>query len=217
MLIAYPTQEFTTGETVLIYEGRIFPQRRLLYVMDLNFHRGLKIIYAKVTGPIHINTNVEYVLDGRTQKINTRCFIPIGELKHNTAPTLRMSAVDFKLIQDAQLRDVFEQFNEEKGKTMANPTIENVVYSGPVTTVRWSDKTLTVVRCAEGDDFDGEKALLIAYFRKITGKSKHQASKFLKETTLKAEQNEIKVLVKKERKRVEKARKAAEAAEQEGL
>ena len=47
--------------------------------------------------------------------------------------------------------------------------IEKVVFNDPATIVIWKDKTKTVVKCQEGDEFDPEKGLAMAIAKKALG------------------------------------------------
>jgi hypothetical protein len=52
-------------------------------------------------------------------------------------------------------------------------SIENVIFSPPVTVVLWSDKTKTIVRCDDNyDSFDPEKGLAMAIAKKLMGDNK---------------------------------------------
>ena len=50
-----------------------------------------------------------------------------------------------------------------------SPTIKNVIFNDPATIVFWTDNTKTVVKCQEGEKFDPEKGLAMAYFKKMHG------------------------------------------------
>lgn len=49
------------------------------------------------------------------------------------------------------------------------PKIEDVIFNGPATIVKWSDGTKTIVKCCEDDLFDPEKGLAIAVSKKALG------------------------------------------------
>lgn len=77
-----------------------------------------------------------------------------------------------KQLQDAQ--DRVDQRNEEarlrniqlKNKRLRR-MIDHVIFSGPVTVVKWYDGSITRVRCAEGEPYDKEKGLLAAMAKKL--------------------------------------------------
>lgn len=47
--------------------------------------------------------------------------------------------------------------------------IEDVIFSGPCTIVKWKDGDKTIVRCQEGEDFDKEKGLAMCIVKKFLG------------------------------------------------
>lgn len=50
------------------------------------------------------------------------------------------------------------------------PEIERVIFNGPATIVFWNDGTKTVVKCMEGELFDEEKGIAMAFMKKLYGK-----------------------------------------------
>lgn len=55
-------------------------------------------------------------------------------------------------------------------KTKSNPyEITRVIFNPPATIVFWADRTKTVVKCQEGDVFDPEKGLAMAFVKKMNG------------------------------------------------
>lgn len=50
------------------------------------------------------------------------------------------------------------------------PEIKRVIFNGPATIVFWSDNTKTVVKCMEGELFDEEKGIAMAFMKKLYGK-----------------------------------------------
>jgi hypothetical protein len=69
------------------------------------------------------------------------------------------------------------------------PGIEDVIFNGPATIVKWSDGTKTVVKCCEDDLFDPEKGLAMAISKKALGDLK-EVKKWTKKHE--AEQSSIK-------------------------
>lgn len=49
------------------------------------------------------------------------------------------------------------------------PKIKNVIFNDPATIVFWEDGDKTVVKCQEGDTFDPEKGLAMAFVKKVLG------------------------------------------------
>lgn len=54
--------------------------------------------------------------------------------------------------------------------TPVAPEIERVIFNGPATIVFWNDGTKTVVKCMEGEEFDEEKGISMAFMKKLYGK-----------------------------------------------
>lgn len=48
-------------------------------------------------------------------------------------------------------------------------TIKNVIFNDPATIVFWEDGTKTVVKCQDGEEFDPEKGITMAFFKKMHG------------------------------------------------
>ena len=59
------------------------------------------------------------------------------------------------------------------GRYSWNPTnvfeIKKVIFNDPATIVFWADGKKTVVKCSEGDTFDPEKGLAMAYMKRHMG------------------------------------------------
>lgn len=49
------------------------------------------------------------------------------------------------------------------------PEIERVIFHEPATIVFWSDNTKTIVKCMEGELFDEEKGIAMAFMKKMYG------------------------------------------------
>lgn len=56
-----------------------------------------------------------------------------------------------------------------KTRNTNSPTIKNVIFNDPATIVFWTDNTKTVVKCQEGETFDPEKGITMAFFKKTHG------------------------------------------------
>lgn len=86
---------------------------------------------------------------------------------------------------------VVEQSLYKKKKEPEYPKIKNVKISGPCTIIFWEDGTKTVMRCSKIDEnhFDAEKAILLAFYRKVTGFSKTHTQKELDKLTNEAYDN----------------------------
>lgn len=60
------------------------------------------------------------------------------------------------------------------------PEIKNVIFNDPATIVFWEDKTKTVVKCQDGDEFDPEKGLAMAIVKKAYGNKGNYCNKMKK-------------------------------------
>ena len=56
--------------------------------------------------------------------------------------------------------------NLHKNPFEAMPKIEKVIFNPPATIVLWRDGTKTIVKCQDGDEFDWEKGLAMAYVKR---------------------------------------------------
>ena len=56
------------------------------------------------------------------------------------------------------------------GLTPIVPEIKRVIFNEPATVVFWNDGTKTVVKCMEGELFDEEKGIAMAFMKKLYGK-----------------------------------------------
>lgn len=57
----------------------------------------------------------------------------------------------------------------EAMSTLVVPEIERVIFHEPATIVFWNDGTKTVVKCMEGELFDEEKGIAMAFMKKLCG------------------------------------------------
>lgn len=62
-----------------------------------------------------------------------------------------------------------EAIKKEEEKLTMNCLAEKVIFNPPATIVFWKDGTKTVVKCQDGDLFDPEKGLVMAYFKRLHG------------------------------------------------
>ena len=84
------------------------------------------------------------------------------------------------LIDEAIIVDVYKFFTDTPAKEKAvsktnnrpklEELIKRVIFVEPKTVVLWNDGTKTIVK-ADGEKFDKEKGLLMAYFRKYYGEN----------------------------------------------
>lgn len=88
-------------------------------------------------------------------------------------PTLEIETV---------LNPYYEVSNPETSKLIANihadihlntiPEIVDVIFNDPATIVFWSDNTKTVVKTQDGEPYDPEKGMAMAFCKKLMGNNK---------------------------------------------
>lgn len=59
--------------------------------------------------------------------------------------------------------------NRANCKIFVTPQIKNVIFNSPATIVFWNDGTKTVVKCQNNEEFDPEKGITMAFFKKMHG------------------------------------------------
>lgn len=64
---------------------------------------------------------------------------------------------------------VIGDFSYSKGLSLMNPEIEKVIFNEPATIILWKDGTKTVVQAQDGEPFDKEKGLAMAFMKKVCG------------------------------------------------
>lgn len=69
-----------------------------------------------------------------------------------------------------KLNTIFDDFfRADTTYWVGLPKIDEVIFNGPATIVKWADGTKTVVKCCEDDEFDAEKGLAMAISKKALG------------------------------------------------
>lgn len=61
------------------------------------------------------------------------------------------------------------EFSYSKDFSLMKPEIEKVIFNDPATIVYWHDGTKTVVKAQDGEPFDKEKGLAMAFMKKVCG------------------------------------------------
>ena len=99
------------------------------------------------------------------------------------------------------LIDEIRKENEKENEKMrlidckeriTNAMIKNVIFNPPATVVFWTDGTKTVVKTQNGEEFDPEKGLTMAYFKKMHGNKGHYFEDIKKWTEKYEDQNTVK-------------------------
>lgn len=124
--------------------------------------------------------------EGEKEKMNSYKITADGAHYYDnamTTNTINTTNTIHDLI-DTKVRDSFEKTYIEYGKAFKAlerysscqypiPQIKNVIFNYPATIVFWNDDTKTVVKCDERDQFDPEKGITMAFFKKMHGNKGH--------------------------------------------
>lgn len=60
------------------------------------------------------------------------------------------------------------------------PKIDRVIFAPPATIVYWTDKSKTVVKCKEGDQYDEKLGLGLCFLKKFTGNKSRTLDEIVK-------------------------------------
>lgn len=71
--------------------------------------------------------------------------------------------------QEMSLVGKVEEISFYTGPSTIGPKIEKVIFNNPATIVYWHDGTKTVVKAQDGEPFDKEKGLAMAFMKKVCG------------------------------------------------
>lgn len=109
-------------------------------------------------------------VNGKTYKPT---FVTWQDSKDDIAPTLEIETV---------LAPSYEVNNPKTSTLIANvhadihlnaiPEVVDVIFNEPATIVLWSDGTKTVVKTQEGESYDPEKGMAMAFSKKLMGDNK---------------------------------------------
>lgn len=77
--------------------------------------------------------------------------------------------------------DQLMQISKESGiafgiakDTVRVPEIHKVIYSPPATIIIWADKTKTVVKCSDGDEYSRTTGLALCIIKKVYGPKRYR-------------------------------------------
>lgn len=90
----------------------------------------------------------------------------------NKQKLIKTDYTDYCKHDVARTKEMYRQMlNARYGIDTLNPfpDIDDVIFSGPATVVKWKDGTKTVVKCAKNDNFNPEKGLAMAIAKKALG------------------------------------------------
>ena len=91
--------------------------------------------------------------------------------------------INTRMNSEVKMKETMNPYETIIAKAMLNsiygnqskiiPQIKNVIFNPPATIVFWTDGTKTVVKCDERDQFDPEKGITMAFFKKMHGNKGH--------------------------------------------
>lgn len=85
--------------------------------------------------------------------------------------------------------------NRVNCKGFDTPQIKKLIFNPPATIVFWNDGTKTVVKCQNYEEFDPEKGLVMAFFKKMHGNKGHYFEEIKKWTEGYANSNGVEVVL----------------------
>ena len=85
--------------------------------------------------------------------------------------------------------------NRVNCKGFGTPQIKKLIFNPPATIVFWNDGTKTVVKCQNYEEFDPEKGLAMAFFKKMHGNKGHYFEEIKKWTEGYANSNGVEVVL----------------------
>lgn len=116
---------------------------------------------TSTTGPI----NESFTFDGTNTFYSTSHYV-------NTYVDQSFLEQIAKQLPDAQKRiedreETLQLLQKQQRNKRLRSLIDNVIFSGPVTVIKWNDGTYTRVRCRDDEPYDKEKGLLAAMAKKL--------------------------------------------------
>lgn len=135
------------------------------------------------------NGRIEYVLKDALEKAFhyndvdiSRCacgsyryepkFLLLDNGRVNKQKLIKTDYTDYCKYDVMRTKEMYKQMLNARygiGTASLLPDIDDVIFSGPATVVKWKDGTKTVVKCAKNDNFDPEKGLAMAIAKKALG------------------------------------------------
>lgn len=74
-------------------------------------------------------------------------------------------------------KNPYSKYNQFKSEFLAIPElpeIDKVIFHAPATVIIFKDRTKSVVKCSEHDEYDPEKGFAMALLKHILGKKKYK-------------------------------------------
>lgn len=147
------TVVFYGGNSAVVMDIEVFEDGHVEYVLKdslgMAFHYDETQLSRLAYGSYHYEPRTLLLDNGRVNKQKLIKTDYTDYCKHDVVCTKEMHR---------------QMLNARYGIGTASlfPDIDDVIFSGPATIVKWKDGTKTVVKCAKNDSFDPEKGLAMA-------------------------------------------------------
>ena len=145
---------------------------------------------------------------------NGKYYVPYSDLFNQTIKK-ETEQLEKEIFKDMK-PSIFNQDNPfmsallgYESATIKKPVIDHIIFDKTATIVFWKDGTKTVVKCMDGDAFDPEKGVLMAFYQKVMGGSKTKTNKEFKKLVSDAYSASYKKMQKKLEKEAKKHNKIA--------
>lgn len=130
-----------------------------------------------------INNRMNSIVE-EEENTNCRCEIKDSEYYKDiiARATNRLKIARSNNLVESLWNDLFIEEKENTNYTAmyrshrtnnSTPEIKDIIFNPPATIVFWTDGTKTVVKCQNDEEFDPEKGITMAFFKKMHGNKGH--------------------------------------------
>lgn len=176
------TVVFNGGHSAIVMEIQAFGNGRIEYVLkdalEKAFHYNDVDISRCACGSYRCEPKFLLLDNGRVnkQKLIKNVVEPSPMIGGHPGGVITYSTgtdyTDYCKYNVMRTKEMYKQMLNARygiGTASLLPDIDDVIFSGPATVVKWKDGTKTVVKCNKGENFDPEKGLVIAITKKALG------------------------------------------------
>lgn len=176
------TVVFNGGHSAIVMEIQAFGNGRIEYVLkdalEKAFHYNDVDISRCACGSYRCEPKFLLLDNGRVnkQKLIKNVVEPSPMIGGHPGGVITYSTgtdyTDYCKYNVMRTKEMYKQMLNARygiGTASLLPDIDDVIFSGPATVVKWKDSTKTVVKCNKGENFDPEKGLVIAITKKALG------------------------------------------------
>lgn len=176
------TVVFNGGNSAIVMEIQVFGNGRIEYVLkdalEKAFHYTDVDISRCTCGSYRCEPKFLLLDNGRVnkQKLIKNVVEPSPMIGGHPGGVIAYSTgtdyTDYCKYDVMCTKEMYKQMLNARygiGTASLLPDIDDVIFSGPATVVKWKDGTKTVVKCNKSENFDPEKGLVIAITKKALG------------------------------------------------